>query len=322
MLAFQTDPARDKGATVEAILALLMERANPLVTDGPVKSAGVLTALRSKIERSVETGTAVEMVLPAFPAKSPNPEKTLGHLPDYGEVLALRKLDSLCRQIEALHTPGARLIICSDGRVFNDLVRVNDEDVNAYSLGIREILSSWGLDRLSTFDLDDVFQGFEFSEMRRALVHQFAEPVETIHRRTRQDPNHRSLFNGIHRFLFEDRVVMEPLKSRTSVREETKSVAYEVIQRSNAWSGLVQKQFPGAVRLSIHPQGADSEKLGVKLLPSRNVWRTPWHGVVVGEGERFELSTRRAAVESGAKLSRTDCGYGYFKLSQGRRGWV
>ncbi len=322
MLAVPTyRPNEINQGAVESILELLLEIANPL-TEGEVKSPEVLAKLRGKIERAVETQALLEMVLPAFPAKSPNPEKTLSHLPDYGEVLALKRLDELCRKIEVFHSPGAQLIICSDGRVFSDLVRVKDEDVNAYSLGIREILSSWGLTRLSTFDLDDCFKGFEFGDMRRELVETFAEPVEVIHRRTKEDADHRSLFNGIHRFLFEDRIVMEPAKSRSRVREEAKSLAYEVIQRSNAWSELVQKQFPEAVRLSIHPQGFDSEKLGVKLLPSRNIWRTPWHGVVVGKGERFELSTRRAAEQAGARLVRCDKGYGYFKISSGEEGWV
>src|SRR5438105_1612857 len=44
-----------------------------------------------KIERFVAAGQPIRLVLPAFPAKSSNPEKTLGALPDFGEVLALQR---------------------------------------------------------------------------------------------------------------------------------------------------------------------------------------------------------------------------------------
>lgn len=297
----------------DGILHLLLERANPVGTDGPVKSAAVLAVLKGKILAAVERGEPVPLVLPAFPAKSPNPEKTLGHLPDYGEVLALTALNSLCAAIGEIHGPGAKLILCSDGRVFSDLVRVSDEQVNEYGVGIRRILERGTLAHLETFSLDDVCTGFEFDRMRRSLVESFGTSLDEIRTRTKEESEHRNLFNGIHRFIFEDRVVLEPHKSRSRVREESKDVAYEVIQRSNAWGALVQEKFPEAVRLSIHPQGAESEKLGIKLLPSRNAWRTPWHGVVVNSGHGFELSTRRAAEEAGAVLAQSPDGYGYFK---------
>jgi pyoverdine/dityrosine biosynthesis protein Dit1 len=313
MFALQSWPSQTE-KTVESIYGLLLQRANAVDARGPVKGAAAAAAIRGKIQKAVQAGRPFEMVLPAFPAKSPNPEKTLGHLPDYGEVLALRELNTLCRSIQECYAPGARIVICSDGRVFSDLVKVSDDQVNEYGRGIEEIVELWGLSNLATFNLDDVFSGFEFDRMRRELVDGFATPVEEIRRRTREDEAHKSLFNGIHRFIFEDRVVLESGKSRSRVREEAKGVAYEVIQRSNAWGELVQKHFPDAVRLSIHPQGPDSEKLGVKLLPSRNIWRTPWHGVVVGTDGHFELSTRRAAVEAGAVLAQAAGGYGYFMV--------
>jgi L-tyrosine isonitrile synthase len=49
----------------------------------------------ARIDRFIARGEPIHFVLPAFPAKSPNPEKTLGRLPDYGEVLALLGLNGL-----------------------------------------------------------------------------------------------------------------------------------------------------------------------------------------------------------------------------------
>ncbi|MBX3226896.1 MAG: L-tyrosine/L-tryptophan isonitrile synthase family protein [Labilithrix sp.] len=39
----------------------------------------------------------LELLLPAFPAKSPSPAKVLGKLPDYAESIALRSRDDRCR---------------------------------------------------------------------------------------------------------------------------------------------------------------------------------------------------------------------------------
>src|SRR5688572_19877658 len=57
----------------------------------------------NKIADFVRQGKPVRLVLPAFPAKSSNPEKTLGILPDLGEVLALRRLNALCERVAEVY---------------------------------------------------------------------------------------------------------------------------------------------------------------------------------------------------------------------------
>ena len=266
-----------------------------------------------KIERAIERRETLQLVLPAFPAKSSNPEKTLGILPDYGEVLALRRLDSLCAQLSALHSPGARLIVCSDGRVFSDLVEVADEAVSRYGSEIRRIIADHGLTRLDAFDLDDEFPGLEgYGAKRAVLTDRFAEPLDKVRERCQTDEAGRRLFDGIHRFLFEDLVVLKPELSRTQVRKLAKERAYAVIQRSNAWSRLVEARFPDALRLSIHPQTAGSRKIGVSLLPSENRWRTPWHSAVLFDGRQHRLVRRREAEAQNAVLVHAEGRYPLF----------
>lgn len=62
----------------------------------------------------------VEFCLPAFPCKSSNPDKVMGTLPDRGEEMALLRLHSFVREIEAIYSPGAKVWIISDGHVFSD----------------------------------------------------------------------------------------------------------------------------------------------------------------------------------------------------------
>ena len=266
-----------------------------------------------RIEAFIRRGERIQLVLPAFPAKSSNPEKTLGILPDYGEVLALARLDRLCVQIQAVYEPGAELVICSDGRVFSDLVQVADEAVSAYTAEIQRIIDANGFSRLSTYNLDDLFPaGTGHDETRWALAETYGEPIPVLRERIAQDPDTRQLYNGIHRFLFEDLVVLHPELSRTKVRNWSGELAYQVIQRSNAWSNLVAERFPEAVRLSIHPQPLHSRKIGVRLVPSNNIWRTPWHSAVLFDGSRFSLVRRADAERMGARLVRSG-GFAYFE---------
>lgn len=65
------------------------------------------------------------MCLPAFPFKSPNARsKVLGTEADKEEEVALAHLNGLCAAIAHIYAPGARLMIISDGLVYNGLYPV------------------------------------------------------------------------------------------------------------------------------------------------------------------------------------------------------
>ena len=130
----------------------------------------------------------------------------------------------------------------------------------------------------------------------------FGESLTTLRQRVHESMSARDLFNGIHRFIFEDALESNQSLSRSRVREQSKDVAYEVIQRSNAWGRLVAGRFPEAVRLSIHPQPRISEKIGISLVPCANNWGTPWHNVVLAQRNGYRLVKRAEAEEQNAVL--------------------
>jgi len=298
------------------ILELLLELRN----DAPGLEArrDATSTHLAKIHGFLEREEPIRLVLPAFPAKSANPQKTIGALPDFGEVLALRRLQDLCLRIGRLWSPGARLTICSDGRVFSDLVQVSDESVTAYGREIRRIIADESLDRLDTFGLDDAMpEHGDFDQLRRLLVLEHGDDLDEVRERCRRDAAGQALFNGIHRFLFEDLAALRPDMSRTRLRRWSKELAYETIQRSNAWSRLVERRFPEAVRLSIHPQPLGSDKIGVRLLPSANIWRTPWHSAALFDGRGFTLVRRSEAEALDAVLVHAEGRYPCFSLSHG-----
>ncbi|QFU89907.1 isocyanide synthase family protein [Amycolatopsis sp. YIM 10] len=256
---------------------------------------------------SVTAGRPVTCVLPAFPAKSPSPRKVLGPLPDLAEEQGLRFLHRLCLRLGELHPPGVRVVICSDGRVFSDVVGVSDEDVASYRGELEAMITRLGLDTLSVFCLDDALPGLSFDRMREILVRDHAEPLGAVRTRVLTDPEGKRLFNGIHRFLTEDRAAVEPLRSRSWLRRDCKDRAYRLIQRSAAWGQLVAGRFPDAVRLSIHPQAPHAPKIGVLLSDQPHEgWLTPWHSVCVRTGDGYRFMHRHQAESLDARLVRID----------------
>ncbi|HSP79843.1 MAG TPA: isocyanide synthase family protein [Myxococcaceae bacterium] len=260
-----------------------------------------------RVEGFVAEQRPVEFVLPAFPGKSPNHTKVLGSLPDMAELLSLRFLHSLCQKIQNIYAPGARMIICSDGRVFADLVRIPDPSITEYQDGIIGMIKQLGLSSLEFYGLDDEHPGMEFDEMRRILVEQYGEPIESLREEIRAGGEPLSLYRGITRFLLEDACgpgINE--MSRTSLQKDCRTRAYGVIQRSKAWGEMIARKYPRSVRLSIHPQPCSSHKLGIHLLETTDSWMTPWHGTAVDINGRFVLMKRRQAEELGATLVLTD----------------
>ncbi|AHJ95554.1 L-tyrosine/L-tryptophan isonitrile synthase family protein [Hymenobacter swuensis] len=259
-----------------------------------------------KLHYYIRQGLPIHLILPAFPAKSPNLHKVLGKLPDLGEEIALTFLQSLCEEIRQIYAPGARLSICADGRVFADLVQVSDADVSAYNEELKRLLQQLNTPDLDVVNLEDLLATDSFDEARTWIAGQYGEPLEDLKARVRDTEHHRAMFNGIHRFVSEDRLALEPTKSKSRVKQESKEVAYEVIRRSNAWTRLLAQEFPHAVRLSIHPQHPYSDKIGLRMTRAVDDWLTPWHGVVLLRDNEYVLLKRRQAEAAGAELVEKD----------------
>lgn len=269
----------------------------------------------AKVTSAVALGLPVTFVLPAFPGKSPNLAKVLGPLPDMAERRALEFLQRLCDQIQDFYAPGARIILCSDGRVFSDVVGMRDEDVTAYQDEIARMIADSGLSSIFTFDLDEFSAGLPFDRMRDQLMEQHGESLDELREAVVRggkpvgssvaDRETHRLYCGITRFLLEDSTFPGQTRSRTSLQKECRERAYQVIQRSKAWGDLVEMRFPNAVRLSIHPQGCGDKKLGIRLIEPDH-WLTPWHGVAVDVGGRFILLKRAQAEELGGSLVHLD----------------
>lgn len=256
----------------------------------------------SRVSAFIEREEPIHFVIPAFPAKSANPSKVVGPLPDLGERIAIEFLQSFCEHARHFYGPGARITICSDGHVFADVLGIPDDDVTAYRDELQRVILTTGGDAIGMYSLADAFALESWDEMRESLVERYATPLDVIRQEVRSDLAARSMFNGMHRFMVEDQTPLHPELSRTKIREMCKDIAYVMIQRSRAWGDLVGAVYPDAMRLSIHPQSSHSEKIGFHMLRTKDAWLTPWHGVVVDDSESFTLVKRSQAEAMNALL--------------------
>jgi len=291
----------------------------------------------SKVISAVDQGLPVPFVLPAFPGKSPNLTKVLGSAPDMAERQALKFLQHLSNRVKRIYDPGIQIILCSDGRVFSDVIGMRDEDVSVYQKELSQMIVDLGLTSISTFDLDDLYPNLRFDEMRALLMARYGEPLGVLKAAISRggkihddslafcedDQEANRLYCGITRFLLEDATFPGQKKSRAALQKECRTRAYEVIQRSKAWGELVEKKFPNAVRLSIHPQSCGAKKLGIRLIESSNgkdQWMTPWHGVAVDLGGRFVFLKKSQAEELGARLIHQEGRPSHYILTGGEYG--
>lgn len=263
-----------------------------------------------KIISAVKAQVPVSFVLPAFPGKSPNMNKVLGTLPDFAEELALKFLGHLCVCIKKIYPFGIKIILCSDGRVFSDLIGIKEHDVTAYQDELGRLIEKMSLSDILILNLDDFYGELNFEKMRDELMKSYGRPLEALQLLVRNGVNPSAsqdeleanrMYRGITRFLFEDNVYPGQIKTRSAIQRESRTKAYEVMRRSNAWSELIAEYFPDAVRLSIHPQICGSKKIGIRLIGNEG-WMTPWHGVAMETKSGPVLVKRSEAEALGAKL--------------------
>lgn len=264
--------------------------------------SSVFESYLNKIQTKVEQHSPIKMILPAFPAKSPNRNKTYSIIPDMADFLGLQCLQELCDTIENIYPLGAEIIICSDGHVFSDLVKVEDNQVTEYGCLLKEMISDNRFLGLTCFNLGDALPELSYSEMRHELTHSYGQNIDDIRASVKNSAMDRNLFSGIHRFIFEDLCYLMPNNSKTKNRNLAKGIAYQVIQRSHAWSGLVESHFLDALRLSIHPQTIETGKISLPLVHCQDMWGTPWHNVALFDGDYFRLIHQYKAHELGARL--------------------
>ena len=261
-----------------------------------------------KVMHWVKQGVAVRMIIPAFPWKSVNRmEKVIGALPDFGEELALARLDALCRHIQKVYPPGAQVHIATDGLVFNDLLGISDEDTWNYSVELMRMAASKGFHSIKITRVMDVLGLVDESqemtkelymstvtEARKQLEAQFGDAYRDVRKLMKDDEDTMLTYCGFIRFLRTDlrySTVAAHAKTSGDYRRVTKEVAMGMMMRAESFTKIILAHRGDYVRLSVHPSSG-AVKLSIPLVPQRGEdgWpRTPWHcAIAVGVGGAYK----------------------------------
>ncbi|KAF5021531.1 hypothetical protein F66182_6413 [Fusarium sp. NRRL 66182] len=256
------------------------------------------------IYSQVKEDKPIEMCIPAFPFKSPNTDvKVLGRLPDKAEEYALARLNGLCAGIQDIYSPGAKLVIVSDGIVYNadvilsrqpDLLGVPDLDVWAYGEALRDMSSANGfhhiqfsrLNDLVPLDLppklDRISYTANATNFRRVLMNYFGSQDFSAADKIAEDEDTRLTYRGYLKFLQTDLANTYPIGpsySKSQYKKGIEVIAKQMLIRGQAFARAVKEKFSGHIRLSIHPSTGQS-KISVGLLPTDTCFTTPWHCAV------------------------------------------
>ncbi|WP_018693771.1 L-tyrosine/L-tryptophan isonitrile synthase family protein [Algicola sagamiensis] len=270
---------------------------------------------RHLIRRQLEKNNPISFTYIGFPAKSPNRDKTISHLPDMAEFLALSRLNHLTESVQSIYPPGAKVVICQDGHVFNDILQIPDQQVDDYVHALQAICHENQLTGISFTQLGQYFpKANNYEEQRAQFIRSSPMMLEDIRQSIRHKTMENMLFKGIHRLMYEDLIGLEPDHSRTYHRNQAKDLALSVMHRYIAWEYFIHHQFPDAVHFSPHPLSIEFSRIGLQLVPSHDSWATPWHHAAILDGSAYSLVKYKSAVKKNTILKQSSQGYAYFEL--------
>ncbi|KAI1185029.1 transferase family protein [Nemania serpens] len=283
------------------------------------------------VRRFVTAGERIEACLPAFPFKSANKEyKVLGKLPDKAEELALDRLNSICRRIQEIYPPGARITIISDGITYNDLLSISDQDTWAYGEALRTMATEKkfdciGFSRMKDLlhfplpkEMNEIIYVANCTNFRRELLNRYGKPDLDIDHEIATNPDTKLTYLGYKRFLESDLKHIFPRgagRTSNSYKRDCKYLAKQMLIRGYAFAGAVSNAFPNHLRLSIHESIGAIAKISISLLNTKTGFTTPWHCSValLADGEWISAPVGEFSKNPRLELVHTNGVPSYFK---------
>src|SRR3989344_1086201 len=135
------DVAKREGACVpERILRILT---NQRIRNGPASYIeGYKEIFCKQIDYFVKRHKPIQIVIPSFPFKLPNPLRNNSVDVGISEIAAITQLAGITDAMGKVYTPGAEIIIASDGILYADLLGVGKTRARFYRSGLKTIVKS------------------------------------------------------------------------------------------------------------------------------------------------------------------------------------
>lgn len=255
--------------------------------------------LAGKIETFVAQNQPISFAMLGLPFKSTNTrDKVLGELPDLGEELTVKNFEHFNAQIKEMYAPGIKIIVASDGYIFNDILDVSDQVVERY----KEISNGFATDAtMHILDIHDFYTGQSIAGKREKLMTQFGYTWARMEQEILFNPDVNMLYKGMIHFM-EEELAARPFASNNQRHKEAKRLSREMMLRNEAYNQLVRKELNTSIRLSMHQSVNNGYKYSFKLIPGQHTHHSPWHSSIVMRGNEAITMHRADAEKAGYEL--------------------
>lgn len=256
--------------------------------------------LADRIDKFVGANTPISFAILGLPFKSTNHrDKVLGPLPDLGEELTIRNLETFNADIKSIYAPGIKILVASDGYMFNDILGVPDAEVQQY----KEITKSFATNStVSILDINDFYTGSNSTETKRdKLMLQFGYTWDKMEQEILFNPDVNILYKGMIRFM-EEELADKPFASNSQRHKEAKRLSREMMLRNEAYNKLTRTELSSSIRLSMHSSVNNGYKYSFKLIPGAHTHHSAWHSCILIDGKQAITLHKADAVKAGYEL--------------------
>jgi L-tyrosine isonitrile synthase len=254
-------------------------------------------AVTDKLERSIEAGEPIRVVIPSFPGRPCNPMTHQRVQPELSEAYAFVLLHRISLLVRAVYEPGVHFVILLDGKAYNPFYGYTAESEHQYPRDLQKLVDALGVrESVSFVDLQDLIdeRAGEFAAAREEVLPEVTEHWDDPDNSFRDElvdgmalgTNTVAIHAAAVQLLKWSGVPDAPeliRAMRETVEERARATAfgYMVFLVTLRKLELIDRVFPDAVRGTVHP------KLGQysPLLVHPETTIAPWHGVALVRGD-------------------------------------
>lgn len=252
-----------------------------------------LVELKRTISNFVINRKPIKLLLPAFPCKTNNLDKVLGHQPDMAEYQVLKKFIKTIRDIQSIYPYGVCFYIFSDYHTFSYYINVDFKHHYDYSDGLKKMIDIMnGSDVLKIVNFGDFaeFSGVAdvdyFDELKRQYGDaQYEMDFEKL---KRQHKKMHSTYLGLKKFMSQDQKYPLAALSYSNRRKRLAEMAKGMMIQGRALDNFLHHHFADCIRLSIHEHPMVGEKYSLYLFDEPS-FKTPWHSTLMFDAHLGEF---------------------------------
>lgn len=251
-----------------------------------------------KINYFITKQKPIKFTILGFPFKIPNPLKTNRKLPDFGELLALKKLFDIASLIKKIYSSGAIVYIFTEG-VFGRFNNLSKKESDNYKKQLKKMVRFFKWDKLlkiidlqemekfnanfkKTFEKEVKLIKTQYQKNNREIIKKYEGAKKSIYHivNTRDLNLTREQLMDLYNENLPDEKLTPKIKK---ARKKMEKLTYEMIIKYFAYLSLrdkldfINKKVPHGIALSVSPK---PNRLGI-IPVGRDIIRLPYHGVPV-----------------------------------------